>query len=138
MTYVSKWDLIREYAKKYGEVASDNREELKLMVSRAIVNSLGLRKGTNYKKKIPLMNLIDDKISNEDKRFQQYVVITHKIDEYLTDRFPFLDLENIDLNWTGEELIDECVRQYDVHMERVSKLPKIELQIPERLQEKEN
>lgn len=116
-------------------IYDQNRIELHFEVSRAIVYSLNLRKGTNYKKKIPLHDLIDDKKYSYDERFVAYVEMSDKIKEYLEYMIPYLNLENLSLEWTGQELIDECLRQHNIFVENTKTLEKVTMNIPDRLKE---
>lgn len=111
-----------------GWMFEDARRELKLDSSRAIVMGLGFRMGTRFKMKLPLSELIDDKISNEDKRFTYYVSIVEKIKNDLEKRYPFLNLENLDMNWTGKELETAVLKAYDEWIEEVSKLDKMKVE----------
>jgi len=114
-------------------IFDQNRRELKLEASRAIMHGLKLSKGTNYKRKIPIHELIDLKKSSDNDRFIAYVEMTTGIREYLEETFPYLNLEHIDLQWTGDELTKECIRQHDIFVENARKMEKIETITPERL-----
>lgn len=100
------------------------REELRLDVKRAINYSLNEYRGTRFKEKLRLSDLIDDKHSNEDKRFELYVSSLHNIRSYVENIYPFLDLSELSMDWTCEELIVACLESYDEHIDKISTLSK--------------
>jgi hypothetical protein len=119
-------------------IFKSNRGELRLDVSRYVVDGIGLHRGTNYKKKIPLMQLVDLKITDFNERFIQYVGMADKIRDSLEGEYPYLNLEHFDLQWSAHELIEECLRQHLNFEHHASRMPKQENIVPERLRDAEN
>lgn len=111
-----------------GYMFEDARRELRLDSSRAIVMGLGFRMGTRFKMNLPLSELIDDKISNDDKRFAYYVSIVGKIKDDLERRYPFLNLETLDMSWTGKELEMAVLKAYDQWITKINKLDKMKVE----------
>lgn len=112
-----------------------NKKELRLDVSRYILQGLRIHKGTNYKKKIPLTELVDSKLLNENDRFVKYVSMADSITESLETRYPYLNLEGFTLLWTAEELIDECLRQHNIFVCEVFNFKRSKIEVPERIKD---
>ncbi|MNO29230.1 hypothetical protein D3C76_191410 [compost metagenome] len=115
-------------------IFDENRNELRLDISRYIVKALKMHRGSNYKKKIPLIELVDSKIANYDTKFVIYVGMAETIKESLEKYYPYLNLEGFDLQWTADELIVECVRQHNIFVSKVPSVEKSKIILPERIQ----
>lgn len=91
-------------------------------VEDIIRNACGMTSGQNYKKYVPLMELIDYKVNanslrqrGEDKetfRFKKFMEASDKIVELVASKWPFIDLEGMDLSWTSEQVVEQVVRMY--------------------------
>lgn len=102
-----------------GIMFKDSRKELRLDVHRAVVKSLGLYAGTNYKKNITLVELIDSKFQDEIQQLKYYTKVAVDVTERLKEQYPFLDLENFNLSWTGNELEKSILNAYDMWLEEI-------------------
>lgn len=112
------------------------KSELRLETKRATVKVLGLSHGTNYKKNIPLLELIDQKKSTDDARFIAYVEMSVSIKEYLESMFPYLNLQYLDLQFTSNELTEECLRQHDIFVENTKMIEQVEMNTLEKIRNK--
>lgn len=112
------------------KVAYSKESKVRLEIKREIVNQLGIRKGTNFKKGITIAELIDDKISNDDQRFVKYISMTEKISSNLMNKYPFLNLEDFSLEWNANDLIDGCLEQYKNFIKMLSEIEPYKVEKP--------
>lgn len=94
-----------EYAKKGYESL------LELEVQRIIATACGIGSG-NFKKRVPLHELINYKCENENMKFKKYIGAVDFIKVYVNCLFPFIEIEGLDLSWTTEEIIKKIMDVY--------------------------
>lgn len=90
---------------------------------RMIRDACGMGYGQNYKKYVPLMELINYKIDagsvycgrNVDKntlKFQKFVDTIDKFVVLVASQWPFIDMDGIDLTWTSEQIVEKVIEMY--------------------------
>jgi hypothetical protein len=70
--------------------------------------------GDNFKKKVPLHELINYKIDDlryfkgdrDTLKFKTFVGACEKIINGVKEKYPFIDLTGIDVRWTTDEIVD--------------------------------
>lgn len=86
---------------------------IKVEARRALTDILGMRQGENFKRKIALKELIEYKVKNSNEQFIAYVGAIEQLITYCKILFNIdLSNENIDMNWTGEEIINIIIEKY--------------------------
>jgi hypothetical protein len=80
-------------------------------IQRIIATACGAE-GGNFKKKIPLHELINYKCYKETEKFKKYVGAVDFIKTYVNCLFPFIEIEGLDLSWTTNEIIDVIMEAY--------------------------
>lgn len=90
---------------------------LEKRLQRLIISSCGAEYGVNYKKNIPLKELIERMAEKfrltQDQIFALYVSAPQNIVEGIKKEIQFIDLNGMDLSWTAEEIIGVVMNIYN-------------------------
>lgn len=95
------------------------REETEGMIR----NACDIPYGQNYKRYVPLMDLINYKIDagsvygrrDMDKntfKFQKFIDTIDTFVVLVASKWPFIDIDGIDLTWTSEQIVEKMVEMY--------------------------
>lgn len=82
-----------------------------------------LPRGEKYMKKITLQQLIEHKTKikgKEHKQFEYYVVFLDELSIKIQEYFPFINMDNVTLEWTSDQILNSIVNEF-------LKLPKVTL-----------
>lgn len=77
---------------------------LKRLIKKAIRHSCKMCVGENFKEYVPLSELIDYKMNQEEK-LKVLICIPLMINEYVQKEYPFVDLSEITTDWTTEQIL---------------------------------
>ena len=79
-------------------------KNLQELIRKAIRSSCNMSAGENFKEYLPLSELIDYKM-NQDEKLKVLICIPLMINEYVQKIYPFIDLSEITTDWTTEQII---------------------------------
>lgn len=105
--------------------------EIELEIKNIIIQSVGKHQGENFKRRLTLRELIDDKHERKtvELRFEYYVGSVDMIVEWVKIKWPHIDLTGITLDWTSDQIID-------LVMNALEKAPVLTLDDMKKMQEK--
>jgi hypothetical protein len=92
-------------------------------VEKILRAAIGIPQGENYKKYVPISDLIDYKLSRpgiriprgetaDSYKFKKFIAFIDDFTVMIASQWPFLDMSTISLNWTAEQLIYKIVDMY--------------------------
>lgn len=86
---------------------------LRILLENIIREYLNIKKGKKFKLNAPLGDLIDTKVKNNEDRLKKYICIAKELEKKIGEILPFVDLSDLTLDWTTEQLfysIDESLK----------------------------
>lgn len=87
---------------KRGELILDYR--LRNLLENIIREYLNIGKGKKFKLNAPLGDLINTKVKNNEDRLKKYICIAKELEKKIGEILPFVDLSDLTLDWTTEQL----------------------------------
>jgi len=107
-------NLYREQHKLQDIICS--LKPLKDPIINAIRYALDMSTGENFKMYVSFQELIDYKTDwkrqGENEKFKRFVVFIDSVQTQLKFVYPFIDLSDIDLSWTTNQLVDYILDAY--------------------------